>query len=142
MYWLFIKTNKAFEGITYGFVHFTSIIRGSRGLDHMVVGFTTTYVISAYHHWCCKFESRSERGVQHYVIKFVSDLRQVGGFFQVLQFPPPIKLTPRYSWNIVESDVKHHQTNKQTSIIWSPLSMLLCPDLSSTHVHIWFSLNK
>jgi hypothetical protein len=29
----------------------------------------------------------------HYVIKFVSDLRQVGGFFRVLRFPPPIKLT-------------------------------------------------
>ena len=24
----------------------------------MVVGFTTTYSISAYHHWCCEFESR------------------------------------------------------------------------------------
>jgi hypothetical protein len=46
-------------------------------------GFTTTYAISAYHHWCCKFESRSRRGVQHYVIKFVSDLRQVDGFLQV-----------------------------------------------------------
>jgi hypothetical protein len=32
-------------------------------------------------------------GVQHYVIKFVSDLRQVGGFLRVLRFPPPIKLT-------------------------------------------------
>jgi len=30
----------------------------------MVVGFTTTYAISAYHHWCCEFESRSGRGVQ------------------------------------------------------------------------------
>ena len=30
--------------------------------------------------------------IQHYVIKFVSDLRQVCGFFSVLQFPPPIKL--------------------------------------------------
>jgi len=28
--------------------------------------------------------------IQHYVIKFVSHLWQVGGF---LQFPPPIKLT-------------------------------------------------
>ena len=28
--------------------------------------------------------------IQHYVIKFVSDLRQVGCF---LRFPPPIKLT-------------------------------------------------
>jgi hypothetical protein len=27
------------------------------------------------------------------VIKFVSDLRQVGGFLQVFRFPPPIKLT-------------------------------------------------
>ena len=31
--------------------------------------------------------------LMHYVIKFVSDLQQVGGFFQVLRFPPPIKLT-------------------------------------------------
>ena len=48
------------------------------------------YAISAYHHWCCGLKSLSGRGVQHYVIKFVSDLRQVSGF---LQFPPPIKLT-------------------------------------------------
>jgi hypothetical protein len=31
--------------------------------------------------------------VQHYEEKFVSDLRQVGGFLRVVQFPPPIKLT-------------------------------------------------
>ena len=30
--------------------------------------------------------------IQHYVIKFVSDLQQVGGFLWVLGFPPPIKL--------------------------------------------------
>jgi hypothetical protein len=30
--------------------------------------------------------------IQHYVIKFVSDLRQVGGFLRVFRFPPPIKL--------------------------------------------------
>jgi hypothetical protein len=28
--------------------------------------------------------------IQHYVIKFVSDLQQVSGFLQVLWFPPPI----------------------------------------------------
>ena len=60
--------------------------------DRMVVGFTTTYAISAYHHWCCEFESRSGWDV-HYVIKIVSDLRQIGGFLRVLRFPPPIKLT-------------------------------------------------
>ena len=31
--------------------------------------------------------------IQQYVIKFVSDLRQVGSFLRVLWFPPPIKLT-------------------------------------------------
>ena len=30
---------------------------------------------------------------QYYVMKFVSDLRQVTAFHQVLRFPPPIKLT-------------------------------------------------
>ena len=39
------------------------VSRGHRGCDRIVVGFTTTYAISAYHHWCCEFESRSGRGV-------------------------------------------------------------------------------
>ena len=37
--------------------------------------------------------------IQHYVIKFVSDFRQVGGFLRVLRFPPPIKLTARYNFS-------------------------------------------
>jgi hypothetical protein len=35
--------------------------------------------------------------IQHYVIMFISDLRQVGGCLRVLQFTPPIKLTVRYN---------------------------------------------
>ena len=31
--------------------------------------------------------------IQHYVIMFVSNSRQVGGFLLVLRFPPPIKQT-------------------------------------------------
>jgi hypothetical protein len=31
--------------------------------------------------------------IQHYVIKFVGDLRKVDVFFSVLRFSPPIKLT-------------------------------------------------
>jgi hypothetical protein len=31
------------------------------------------------------------QSIQHYVIKFVSDLRQVGGFLWALQFPPSTK---------------------------------------------------
>ena len=48
----------------------------------MVVGFITTCAISAYHHLSCKFEPRSGEvySIKHYVIKFVSDFRQVGWF--------------------------------------------------------------
>ena len=51
--------------------------RDRRGRDHMVVGFTTTYAISAYHHLRCEFEPclGEVYWIQHYVIKFV-----VGGF--------------------------------------------------------------
>ena len=40
--------------------------------------------------------------IQEHVIKYVSDLRQVGGFLRVPRFPP------RYNWNIAESGIKHH----------------------------------
>ena len=73
------------------YMYIISIYRGCRGRDCMVVGFTTTYVVGACHQLCCEFESRS--GVQHYVIKFVSDLQKVSGFLLVLRFTPPLKLT-------------------------------------------------
>jgi hypothetical protein len=61
----------------------------------MVVGFTTANVISAYHHWSCEFESRSGDlfSIQHYVIKFFSDLWEGGGLLRAVRFLPPIKLT-------------------------------------------------
>jgi hypothetical protein len=31
--------------------------------------------------------------IQHYVIKFVSDLRHAGGLLWILQFPPPVTVT-------------------------------------------------
>jgi hypothetical protein len=67
------------------------------GRERMVVRFTSTCAISAYHHKSCDFKSCSWRGIpdRTYVIKFVSDLQQVGGFIKVLRFPPPIKLTAR-----------------------------------------------
>ena len=50
--------------------------------------------------------------LQHYVIKCVSDLKQVGGFLRVIQFLPPIKLTATISLKyIVESGVRHHNHN-------------------------------
>ena len=43
--------------------YFCQIYRGRRGRDRIIVGFITTYAISAYHHLSCEFESRSWRGV-------------------------------------------------------------------------------
>jgi hypothetical protein len=64
-----------------------------RGLDRMVVGFTTTCAISAYHHYKCVSSNPSYDkvySIQYNLVKFASDLCDVGGF---LRFPPPIKLT-------------------------------------------------
>ena len=41
------------------------MFRGHRGQDGMVIRFTSTYAIGAYHHWCCEFKSRSGRDAQH-----------------------------------------------------------------------------
>ena len=64
----------------------------------MVVGFTTTYAVGAYQAITTNVVSSNPAHgevylIQHYVIKFFRDLQQVGGFLQVLLFPPPIKLT-------------------------------------------------
>jgi len=48
----------------------------------MVVGYMTTYAISAYTTNVMSSNPSGEvYSIQHYVIKFVSDLRQVGVFF-------------------------------------------------------------
>ena len=65
----------------------------------------------------CEFEPCSRRATldnkhcEHYVMMFVSDLRQVAVFLQVLRFPPPIKANRHDMTNIVESGVKHHNSN-------------------------------
>ena len=51
------------------------------------------------------------------MIKFVSDLRQVGCFLLVVRSPPPIKLTPRYNLHIVESGVKHLSSSQVATSI-------------------------
>ena len=46
-----------------GLYFITNLYRRRRGRDRMVVGFTTTFAISAYHHKKCEFEPRSWRDV-------------------------------------------------------------------------------
>ena len=52
--------------------------------------------------------------IQHYVIKFVSDLRQIDSFLQVLWFPPPIKLTAT-----IQSSRNVSVLSDMTSKIWA-----------------------
>jgi hypothetical protein len=60
--------------------------------------------------------------IQHVVIKFVSDLWQVGGF---LWFPPSMKRIATYNWNMVESGVKHYKLNQTITILPVQLVELL-----------------
>jgi hypothetical protein len=73
----------------YSFLWFNLIFEGPGWLNELG-SCITVQLIQAYHHCCCEFESRSGRGVQHYVIKFVSDLWQIGGFLRVFRCPPHI----------------------------------------------------
>ena len=63
----------------------THILRGRRGCDRMVVGYTTTCTIMPI--ITKVVSSKPVHGevysMQHYAIKFVSYLRQVGGIHQV-----------------------------------------------------------
>ena len=89
-----LSENRSRSGVQIRDYFLFHCVLGRRGRDRMIVGFTTTYAFSAYQHERCEFESHSGEVylIQHYVIKFVCDLRQVCGFLQVLRFPPPIKL--------------------------------------------------
>jgi len=69
------------------------LFRDRRGGDRMVVGFTTTCAVSTTKVVSSNPAHDGVYSIQHYVIKFASDLRQIGSFLLVLRFPPPIKLT-------------------------------------------------
>ena len=77
-------------GNLHDYVCFIFIREGSCGRDRMVVGVTTifAYMKSV----PIPTEYRPGRNIQHHVIKFVRNLRQVGGFLRIFRFPPPIKL--------------------------------------------------
>ena len=73
------------------------MLRSRCGRNRMVVGFITTCAIVPI---TTKVMSSipihgEVYSIQHYVMKFASDQRQVSDFFQVLWFPPQITLTAR-----------------------------------------------
>jgi S-adenosylmethionine:tRNA-ribosyltransferase-isomerase (queuine synthetase) len=72
--------------ITEGFLFITQYY-----LD-MVVGFTTNCAINA-KSVSSNHVHDEEYSIQQYVITFISDLGQVGGFHWLIGFPSPIELT-------------------------------------------------
>ena len=82
--------------------------------DRMVVGFIATYVSVPI--TTKAVSSNPAQGevypIQHYVIKFVSDLRQVVVFCGYSDFIHQYNWPPRHNWNIIESSVKHHKPNQ------------------------------
>ena len=77
------------------------ILEIRRGRDRMVVGFTTTYAIRAYHYLRCEFEFRS--------------CIQCKIMWSTLSVQIWLRLCTRYNimWNIVESGAKHHNPNRK-----------------------------
>ena len=63
--------------VTFSLSRFVNYREDSIERDRMVVGYITTYAISAYNKRC-EFESRSCKvySIQHYLKKLVSELRQ------------------------------------------------------------------
>jgi hypothetical protein len=59
--------------------------------------------------------------MQHYVIKFVGDLRQISGFLRGLRFPPPTKMTatilPEILLKVVLNTINKTKPNYQ---FWGP----------------------
>jgi len=76
---------------------YAHLYRGRHGRERVVVGFTTTCTIQAVPITTNVVSSNPAHGeaysIQHYVTKFVNDLRQVGGFLWALRVLPPIKLS-------------------------------------------------
>ena len=73
--------------------HTYSLIKGRRSRDRMVVGQQPIQLVPITAKVVSSNLSHVELySTQHYVIKFISDLRQIGGFLRVLRFLPPIEL--------------------------------------------------
>ena len=69
--------------------------------------------------------------IQHYVIKFFSDLWQFSGFLHQLNWPP------WYNWNIAESGIKHHNHNPyMTYLIYLSHIIRESVDDSTTRVSV------
>jgi hypothetical protein len=121
----------------YFIIYVSCTIRGRHGLDCMVVGLTTTSAICAYHHVSSNPAHGEVCYIQHYVIKFVSDLQQVGGLRRG---------TKLYSTNKTEILLKVVFNTIPLiltlvlfillTIFWTSIALLIINDLFILPIHI------
>jgi hypothetical protein len=98
-----------------------TLFRGRCGHDHMVVGFSTSYAISAYHHWSSKFESRTWLGVLDITFGDKVDQWHAAGLWfspgTLVSFTNKtdshdiIEILLKVALNTMTLILKHHSTN-------------------------------
>jgi len=112
------------------FISFIEINGGRHGRDCMVVGFTTTYICNQ-SQITTNVSSNPSHGevysIQHNVIKFVSDLWQVGGFLWVLRIHPSIKLTTTI-----------FITEMLLNVALNTITLLMEINVLSTHCYMYY----
>ena len=113
-------------------------IGGRRDRDRMVVGFTTTCAISSYHQlWIqTPLIARCTRYNIMWSRLLVTCGRSVV-FSGSSGFLYDWNSRPRYSWNIVESGVKHHNPKPLTFNLWI-LHFRVYYLLKITHCLYWY----
>jgi hypothetical protein len=96
--WLILVTREIFV-LIWKTGEWFSLLRAS-GLSrimekNILVVISELYLIKCVSHFLIDLKSIKFKVylIQHYMIKFVSDMRQVGGFLRVQRFPTAIKLT-------------------------------------------------
>ena len=142
--WSYVEENEC--SLCSIFSLFKRTYRGRHGGDRMVVGFTTTYVISAYHHWCSDVVSSNldlgeVYNIMWYSLSVTCDRSVVFSWYSVssaykIDRHDIAKILFKVALNTIK------QTNKQTNINHS-CAKLFC-SLHSTHnwahIIIYFSL--
>jgi hypothetical protein len=109
--WLFIRD---FFSVTFFLVTFFPTFVVPTDCCHLcfvqlsLKGLSRSYGSRIYNYLCHQCLSSltwvQVQSTQHYMIKFVSDLRQVCGYLWVLPYPIPKKYQlPGYNWNIIEN---------------------------------------
>jgi hypothetical protein len=69
-----ISVNSWYQPMIVPKSHKAYFQRGPFCYENLIFFYINTYAISAYHHWCCEFESRSGRGVHKIVRHNITEI--------------------------------------------------------------------